>query len=161
MGMAKSQAAFVAALLLAVVIAGGKPAPIGIHADCLDDVDNDLDLDLNGDGFLDLGELSGDPRAGIDINGAFQMPPGYDTDRVDMDCVEYPWADGNGESFTPPELRFTNERGYESSTFDAFMSGYDPLGIDGDTNQDPCDPLIQWPAEDGSADQASSYCAPP
>lgn len=161
MGMPQGQAAFVAALLLAVIIAGAPQPPIGIHADCLDDVDNDLDLDLNGDGFLDLGELTGDPRAGIDLNGAFQAPPGYDTDRVDMDCVEYPWADGNGESFTPPELRFTSERGYASSTFDAFMSGYDVAGFEGDTSQDPCDPLIQWPAEDGSQDQASSYCAPP
>jgi hypothetical protein len=155
-------ATFFVALLLVVALRGVGPAPIGIHAECQDDIDNDNDLDLDGNGIIDFGELTGDPRAGIDIDGAYVTPGGYDTNRVDMDCVEYPFADGNGESFTPPELRFTSvDRGYVSSAFDAFMSGYDPSGSEGDTSQDPCDPLIAWPAEDGSADAAAEYCSPP
>lgn len=160
--MPKGQAAFIAALLLAVAFVGGTPGPLGIHADCLDDIDNDQDYDLNGDGMLQFDELTAaDPRAGFDIDGAYVTLPPLDTDKADYDCLEYPFEDGNGESPTPMEMRFQSEYGYEMSAFDFFMSRYDPVGFEDKTNQDPCDPMIMWPPEDGSADAAASYCNPP
>lgn len=60
----------VGALLLAMLLGNSLVGinPIGYHADCIDDVDNDQDGMIDG---------------------------------MDYECSEYPYADGNGEDYTP------------------------------------------------------------
>lgn len=81
---------FIVLGLVAVALVGSAPGPEGIHAECADGLDND------GDGGTDLG-----------INTGAPVP------NWDQSCLDYPYADGNGETDTPPTDRFTNtERGY-------------------------------------------------
>lgn len=155
------QAAF-GLLIFAAALAGSSilDAPIGIHADCIDDVDNDGDA---GDPF-------GNPDGGIDINGVPQDPinPNPLAAMMDRNCVEYPWADGNGEGFTPPEERFNAMQGYQSTTFELFMewiTQHDQSDIQAGElprssyvcNMDPA----WFPPEDGSVQQFLEFCNPP
>lgn len=81
---------FIVLGLVAVALVGSGPGPEGIHAECADGLDND------GDGGTDLGINTGPPV------------PNWD-----QSCLDYPYADGNGETDTPPADRFTNiEHGY-------------------------------------------------
>ena len=81
---------FIVLGLVAVALVGSGPGPEGIHAECADGLDND------GDGGTDLGINTGPPV------------PNWD-----QSCLDYPYADGNGETDTPPADRYTNtEHGY-------------------------------------------------
>jgi hypothetical protein len=117
-----SMAAFVLLLVLATAFTG-KAAPIGIHAECEDTVDNDLD-------------------GGIDSN--------------DANCIEYPFADGNGESHTPQVDRFTAPEGYVSTIFDWWYSQV----LNGGFTGDPCNlaaPSWYAAGNDGSGEQYDEF----
>lgn len=60
--------------------------PIGLHEQCKDGIDNDNDYQ---------------PQFP-------QFPPVFYTDAYDENCIEYPYADGNGESSTPTSERFNS-----------------------------------------------------
>lgn len=157
-----SQAFNAAAVFVLLITAGalvGTAQPIGVHPECLDDIDNDGDA------------VFGNPEGGVDINGA---PNGPAVSPLmlypDRSCVEYPFADGNGESFTPPEERFTSSKGYIGTAFEVFLmheAEHDESDIaQGEiprSERMPCEyPPIDWfPVEDGSRDQAMLYCSPP
>ena len=69
---------------------------IGIHPECIDNIDNDLDSSIDED---------------------------------DLDCNIYPFADGNGESFTPENERRTGEAYSPSNAWEwalSKMGGIDP-----------------------------------
>ena len=122
-----SAAAFLLLLILATAFTG-SPAPVGIHAECEDLVDNDLD-------------------GAIDSN--------------DQNCIEYPFADGNGESHTPLTERFTSSDGYVSTIYDWWFEQLQSGAYTGD----PClTDTSTWygPGNDGSGTQyddfATQYC---
>lgn len=69
---------------------------IGIHTECMDNIDNDLDTSI---------------------------------DENDLDCAIYPYADGNGESFTPEDERRTGES-YSPSNAWEWVVGLEPPQID-------------------------------
>jgi len=71
----------VAIVIMALGIAG--TLPIGIHSECADGIDNDNDFDP-------------------------LYPPEFGADAYDSDCKDYPFADGNGETATPPGDRFNS-----------------------------------------------------
>ena len=74
------------AMIAVVVFAFGfvGTMPIGIHAECTDGIDND------GDGV-------GQP-----------FDPAFYVDAYDLDCYEFPFADGSGEDPTPTADRFNS-----------------------------------------------------
>ena len=117
-----SAAAFLLLLILATAFTG-KPAPIGIHQECIDQIDNDLD-------------------GGVDSE--------------DQDCLDYPFADGNGETNTPIEQRFTSSTGYVSTAYDYWFEQL----VDGFYKDDPC--MLNagsWygPGNDGSGTQYDDF----
>lgn len=123
--MNKNQGFGLTALFLIVVAYAftGAAAPVGIHAECADTIDNDGD-------------------AAIDVN--------------DQDCIDYPFADGNGESPTPIDDRFGAPGGYTSTAYDWW---YQEL-VAGTYAGDPC--LLNagsWygPNNDGSGSQYDSF----
>lgn len=82
-------------------------------------------------------------------------------DSNDPECLEYPFADGNGESHTPEGERFTSSAGYVSTIYDYW---YQQL-VDGIYKFDPCTlntPSWYGPGNDGSGTQydgfALQYC---
>lgn len=104
----KAQAYFA---MIAIVMAGalvGSPPSIGIHQDCIDDANNDGGNPLTWDGIDLDGGVGGNP-----VN--YGAPDG-----PDMECLDYPWADGNGEEYTPHEARYQSDL-YESTTFQVWM----------------------------------------
>ena len=123
--MNKNQGFGLTALFLIVVAYAftGAAAPVGIHAECMDTIDNDGD-------------------ASIDVE--------------DQDCIDYPFADGNGESPTPINDRFGAPEGYISTAYDWW---YQEL-VAGTYKDDPC--LVNagaWygPNNDGSGSQYDSF----
>ena len=77
-------------------------------------------------------------------------------DVEDQECIDYPFADGNGESPTPPNERFTSDSGYTSTAYDWW---YQEL-VDGRYTGDPC--LLNagaWnaPGNDGSGVQYDEF----
>jgi hypothetical protein len=123
--MNKNQGFGLTALFLIVVAYAftGAAAPVGIHAECTDGIDNDTD-------------------AAIDV--------------MDQDCIDYPFADGNGESPTPIDDRFGAPGGYTSTAYDWW---YQEL-LAGTYTDDPC--LLnaaEWhaPGNDGSGSQYDAF----
>ena len=101
----------------------GAAAPVGIHVECSDAIDNDGDMAVDAD---------------------------------DQECIDYPFADGNGESFTPIDDRFTADGGYTMSAYDYW---YDALVGETYTG-DPCVPnYAAWygPNNDGSGVQYDEF----
>jgi hypothetical protein len=101
----------------------GASAPVGIHVECADAIDNDGDLAVDAD---------------------------------DQECIDYPFADGNGESFTPIDDRFTADGGYTMSAYDYW---YDAL-VGGTYTGDPCMLMAgSWygPNNDGSGAQYDEF----
>ena len=80
-------------------------APIGIHIECRDGLDND------GDGVNSGG-------SGIDWG--------------DDDCFAYPYADGNGESFTPEQDRRTGEKYLDGNAYNYWYNYAISQGINWD-----------------------------
>ena len=94
-------------LLLLVVVGAltGSPMAIEVHQECIDGVNNDGGTPLTRDGIDLDGGLGGNPAM-------YHRPDG-----PDMNCLEYPWADGNGEDHTPHHERYQGAR-YSSTTFE-------------------------------------------
>lgn len=123
--MNKNQGFGLTALFLIVMAYAltGAAAPVGIHVECMDTIDND------GDG-------------GIDAD--------------DTECLQYPFADGNGESPTPVEDRFTSDAGYSMTAYDYWFEAL----VAGTYNSDPCNPPVgDWfgPNNDGSGNQYNEF----
>jgi len=84
----------VGALLLAMLLGNSLTGlnPIGYHADCMDNVDNDQDGMIDG---------------------------------MDYECTEYPYADGNGEDYTPKNQQYSDDS--YKSLFEYHRDYMDPL----------------------------------
>lgn len=82
------RASVLIALFLGIIAASftGDLSEIGYSYECTDGLDNDGDLNAI-DGGIDSGDLS---------------------------CFEYPFSDGNGETNTPLNERYTSNRDYPS-----------------------------------------------
>jgi hypothetical protein len=92
---------FVVLFALSAVVGNNS---IGIHPECKDGIDNDLD-----------------------------SPPGQSNiDYTDDDCFAYPYADGNGESFTPEQDRRNSDRYLDGNAY-YYWQGY---AIDNGINWD-------------------------
>jgi hypothetical protein len=79
-------------------------------------------------------------------------------DSNDPQCLEYPFADGNGESHTPEADRFNDPVGYVSTIFDYWFEQL----VDGVYAGDPCDlpaEVSAWygPGNDGSGSQYDNF----
>lgn len=128
--MKKNQGFGLTALFLIVMAYAltGAAAPIGIHAECMDGIDN------NGDGLADAD---------------------------DFECINYPFADGNGETHTPSTSQFTASEGYTMTAYDWWFEALQSGAFTGD----PCmlnTPGWYEPGNDGSGSQydafAVEYC---
>ena len=82
------RASVLIALFLGIIAASfaGDLSEIGYSQECIDSIDNDGDQNAI-DGGIDSGDLS---------------------------CFEYPFDDGNGETDTPLDERYTSNRDYPS-----------------------------------------------
>jgi hypothetical protein len=100
----------------------GAAAPVGIHVECADAIDNDGDLGVDAD---------------------------------DQECINYPFADGNGESPTPMGERYTADGGYTMSAYDYWFEALNA----GTYSGDPCVLSFDWmPGEgDGSYEQYDAF----
>jgi len=72
----------------------------GIHSECMDGIDNDND--------------AGVPFIYTDGNFQQQLSSLNGVDGEDAQCMEYPYADGNGENPTPPGEQYQRFTGYSS-----------------------------------------------
>ena len=72
----------------------------GLHAECTDGIDNDVDAAV--------------PFIYTDGNGVQQLSTLNGVDGQDASCMEYPYADGNGEDYTPAGDRYGRIGGYSS-----------------------------------------------
>jgi len=100
----------------------GAAAPVGIHVECADAIDNDGDMAV---------------------------------DAEDQECINYPFADGNGESPTPMGDRYSSDSGYTMTAYDYWFEALNA----GTYTQDPCLLPFDWmPGEgDGSYEQYQSF----
>ena len=129
-------------LLLVVAVAlTGSPIPIEIHEECLDNINNDGGGPIFADGIDLNGGLGGNP-----VN--YGAPDG-----PDMNCLDYPWADGNGESPTPYEDRYQGAK-YASTTFEVWNEYNNGCGVVELGGLSP-------PTEDGSNIQYEAQCITP
>lgn len=134
----KAQAMTGLLLLIVASALTGAPTPIEIHEDCLDNVNNDGGNPFTQDGVDLDGGIGGKPFA-------YGAPDG-----PDMNCLDYPWADGNGEFPTPNDERYQGAK-YASTTFEVwneYNSGCSVVDYGG---------LIP-PSEDGSNNQYEAEC---
>lgn len=77
-------------------------------------------------------------------------------DAEDQDCIDYPFADGNGESYTPIDDRFNADGGYTMTAYDYW---FDAL-VAGTYTGDPCNlNSSSWygPNNDGSGAQYDDF----
>jgi hypothetical protein len=77
--------------------------------------------------FLAMALVGQTPTIGIheECLDAIDNDSDGNVDGEDMDCYEYPFEDGNGETQTPIEARFTSNYDYEMSIHDYhFNNGY-------------------------------------
>jgi len=87
---------------------------------------------------------------GIDNDGDMAV------DAEDQDCINYPFADGNGESPTPLGERYTSDRGYTKSAYDYWFEALNA----GTYTADPCNLIYDWmpqPEGDGSYEQYGDF----
>lgn len=79
----------------------------------------------------------------------------------DIDCQTYPYADGNGEEFTPEQDRMNEEAYIHGNAFDAYLVYWADYG-----GQDPCtfsigySPITQGNAINAQDSYVLSVCLP-
>lgn len=135
----KAQALTGILLLVVVGALTGSPMAIQVHEECIDGINNDGGNILTWDGIDMDGGVGGNP---VNYGGS---------DGPDMNCLEYPWADGNGEDHTPHDERYNGDR-YASTTFkvwNQYNNGCAVVDLAG----------LQVP-DDGSQYEYQSQCAP-
>lgn len=134
----KAQALTGILLLVVVGALTGSPMAIQVHEECIDGINNDGGNILTWDGIDMDGGVGGNP---VNYGGS---------DGPDMNCLEYPWADGNGEDHTPHDERYNGDR-YASTTFkvwNQYNNGCAVVDLAG----------LQVP-DDGSQYEYQSQCA--
>lgn len=78
-------------LSLFTILEGSSTA--NLHPTCIDE-----QYQNDGDSDFDFGQ--------------FAQPPNVGYERVDLECVVYPFSDGNGEFFTPVQDRYNGYDNY-------------------------------------------------